>query len=270
MLHIATVHYGSPRWIEIQKRYLREHISVPYQTWTSLNQIDPAYSAHFDRVIDQTGRHSDKLNHLAIEIAHEASDSDLLMFLDADAFPIADPMPAITDGLANAALIAVRRAENNGDRQPHPCFCVTTVGAWRKLGGDWSPGYRWSTPQGRRVSDVGGNLLRQLELTQTPWVPLLRSNRRSPDPILFSVYADIVYHHGAGSRAQAFTRGHNNLAPTPLAVPNAPVVGEMVKLANRGRRRVWRRSNEKRQARESQRVYDRIRSGGSDWLSEFM
>ncbi len=54
-------------------------------------------------------------------------------------------MPLITDGLARAPLIAVRRAENNNDRQPHPCFCVTTVGAWRQLPGDWSPGYKWAT-----------------------------------------------------------------------------------------------------------------------------
>jgi hypothetical protein len=270
VLHIATVHYGSPRWIEIQKRYLREHISVEYRTWTSLNLIDPSYSVHFDHVIDQTGRHSDKLNHLAIEIAHEASDSDLLMFLDADAFPIADPMPLVNDALAKAPLVAVRRAENNDDQQPHPCFCVTTVGAWRKLPGDWSPGYRWTTAQGWRVSDVGGNLLRQLELTQTPWVPLLRSNRSSPDPIFFSVYGDIVYHHGAGSRAQAFTRGHNNLAPAPLKAPDTPVLREAVGLVNRGRRRLWKQTNERRQARESQRVYERIRRGDSDWLGEFL
>ncbi|HYB24925.1 MAG TPA: hypothetical protein VED41_14070, partial [Solirubrobacteraceae bacterium] len=69
MLHIATVHYLSPRWIEIQARYLREHISVPYETWTSLAKIDPSYGSHFDHVVDQMGRHSEKLNHLAIEIS---------------------------------------------------------------------------------------------------------------------------------------------------------------------------------------------------------
>ena len=99
MLHIATVHHGSPVWIEIQARYLREHISVPYQVWTSLEGIDPSHAAGFDRVIDQTGRHSDKLNHLAIEIVHEAAEDDLLMFLDGDAFPIADPMPLIAESL---------------------------------------------------------------------------------------------------------------------------------------------------------------------------
>jgi hypothetical protein len=63
VLHIATVHYGSPRWIEIQTRALAEHLSVPYRTWASLELIDPSYAARFDRLIDQTGRHSDKLNH---------------------------------------------------------------------------------------------------------------------------------------------------------------------------------------------------------------
>lgn len=269
VLHIATVHFGSPRWIEIQTRYLREHISVPYQTWSSLNRIDPSYSVHFDRIIDQTGRHSDKLNHLAIEIGHEADDGDLLMFLDADAFPIADPMPLITDGLSRAPLLAVRRAENNNDRQPHPCFCVTTVGAWRQLPGDWSPGYKWAS-EGRRVSDVGGNLLRQLELTETPWVEVLRSNRKSPDPIFFSVYGDVVYHHGAGSRTRAFTRGHNQHAPRRLPVPDVPVAREIVGWVNQGRRRSWKYKSERAQMHESNRVYERIQRGDPDWLSDFM
>src|ERR1700736_528558 len=157
-------------WIEIQGRYLREHISVPYRTWASLQEIDPSYAVHFDRGIDQAGRHSDKLNHLAIEIMAEASEDDLLMFLDGDAFPIADPMPLISDGLAKAPLIAVRRAENLDDRQPHPCFCATTVGTWRRLCGDWSEGYPWPDRSGRPVTDVGGNLLRALELADAPWV----------------------------------------------------------------------------------------------------
>ncbi len=86
MLHVATVHWASPRWIEIQTRHLREHISVPYRTWTSLQGIDPSYGAHFDHVIDQAGPHYGKLNNLAAEISHQAQDDDLLMFLDGDAF----------------------------------------------------------------------------------------------------------------------------------------------------------------------------------------
>src|SRR5207253_9521524 len=130
------VHYGSPRWIEIQARHLRKHIPVPYTIWASLEGIDPSYSSYFDRVIEQRGTHAGKLNHLAMEIEQEASQDDLLIFLDGDAFPIADPMPLITTGLAVAPLIAVRRAENLDEPQPHPCFCATKVGTWKCLPGD--------------------------------------------------------------------------------------------------------------------------------------
>ena len=135
MLYIVTVHYRSPRWIEIQHDYLRRHIPVPFQVWTSLEGIDGSYGRYFDRVLEQRGLHAAKLNHLAMEVTHEAADDDLLMFLDGDAFTIADPMPLIEESLQRAPLLAVRRAENVEEPQPHPCFCVTTVGTWRSLPG---------------------------------------------------------------------------------------------------------------------------------------
>jgi hypothetical protein len=271
VLHIATVHYGSPRWIEIQSRHLREHISVPYLTWASLEQIDPSYSSHFDRVVGQVGSHSDKLNHLAIEITAEASEDDVLMFLDGDAFPIADPMPLIADGLAKAPLLAVRRVENSGDPQPHPCFCVTTVSAWRKLGGDWSQGYNWVNTAGERVSDVGGNLLRRLELTNTPWVEVLRSNRKNLDPIFFGIYGDTVYHHGAGFRGFShLTRLHLALAPKSRPLPPIPVLRGAVRLRDRQRQHVWYRNTKERLAQRSEAVIAKIQRGDEEWLADFI
>ncbi len=222
MLHIATVHFSSPRWIAIQQRYLRENIPVPYETWTSLQGIDKSYGEHFDHVLDQGGPHAGKLNQIALEIYHHAQPEDLLMFLDGDAFPIADPMALISDGLARAPLIAVRRAENGGDEQPHPCFCVTTVGAWHDLPGDWSPGYNWQLSDGRRATDVGGNLLRALELTNTPWVDVLRTNPVQFDPLFFAIYGDVVYHHGAGFRRGGPSRGYYDSKPKPLPLPREP------------------------------------------------
>jgi hypothetical protein len=270
VLHIATVHYGSPLWIEIQTRALREHISVPFLTWSSLELIDQSYAQHFDRVIDQAGRHSDKLNHLAIEISREASDDDLLVFIDGDAFPIADPMPLIEAGLARAPLIAIRRDENDGERQPHPSFCVTTVGTWRTLPGDWSVGYRWIDGRGRRITDVGGNLLRALELSDTPWVPLLRSNRRNLDPILFGIYGDVIYHHGGGFRPGILTSGHYVSAPRRFRPPHIPILRQLVRRINRLRRRAWKRRTARQQLRDSQSVFADIQRGGSGWLSEFL
>lgn len=271
MLHIATVHYKSPRWIEIQERYLRQHISVPYRVWTSLEGIDPSYASHFDRVIEQVGAHAGKLNHLAMEIMHEADDEDLLMFIDGDAFPIADPMPVVTDALSRAPLVAVRRAEHLDDPHPHPCFCVTTVGAWRELPGDWSPGYAWHPrADGGAWSDVGGNLLRQLDLTQTPWVELLRSNGTELDPMYFAIYHDIVYHHVSSFRPATLSAVHDvsGGAPAPLARPGMPVLDQAVGLVNRRRRRAWQRGILKQRSELSLAVYERIRTGDPRWLDD--
>lgn len=265
MLYIATVHYGSPDWIEVQTRYLRQHVSVPYQTWTSLERIDPAYAVHFDRVLEQRATHGEKLNHLALEISHEASDDDLLMFLDGDAFPIADPMPLIIDGLGKAPLIAVRRAENLNEPQPHPCFCVTTVGTWRGLPGDWSRGYIWRGPKGEPVSDVGANLLRTLELTGTPWVQVLRSNGTKLNPLFFAIYGDTVYHHGAGFRTDSVL-SRVDVEALPERWPASRIRG--VGRISLSRRRHSARKAQERNLSQSRLVFDKIRRGGSDWPAQ--
>jgi hypothetical protein len=270
LLHIATVHFGSPRWVEIQLAHLRAHVGVPYETWTSLEGIDPVHGAGFDHVLEQGGTHAGKLNHLAFEIAAKGQDEDMLMFLDGDAFPIADPMGLIDEGLGATRLVAVRREENLGDRQPHPLFCVTTVGAWRALGGDWSAGYRWEDGLGRRVSDVGGNLLRQLELTGTPWREVLRSNARDIDPVFFGVYGGAIYHHGAGFRDAELTRLHHTRAPRPGPLPRFGPARALARRGNHLRRRRWERETKGRLLAESERMYERIRSGGREWLDELL
>jgi hypothetical protein len=244
---------------------------VPYRTWTSLEDIDGSYAEHFDHVIEQLGPHAGKLNHLAMEISQEAADEDLLMFLDGDAFPIADPMPVIDAALARAPLVAVRRAENLDEPQPHPCFCVTTVGTWRSLPGDWSAGPAWRGPRGRMRTDVGGALMRRLELTDTPWEQLLRSNRHDLDPIFFAVYGDIVYHHGSGFRKGGPSGIHRTSdAPQPLAWRSLPLLGRLAGPLQRRRLRAWEGRTQGRRLELSQAIYDRIEEGDETWLKELM
>ncbi len=268
MLYVATVHYRSPQWIEIQTRHLRENIPVPYQVWTSLEGIDPSYGVHFDRVFDQWGSHAGKLNHLAMEISHEAADEDLLMFLDGDAFPIADPMPLIRESLARAPLMAVRRAENVDEPQPHPCFCVTTVGSWRALHGDWTSGPKWVGARGKMGGDVGGNLLRRLELTQTPWVQVLRSNRHNIDPLYFGIYGDVVYHHGAAFRGGALSPAHRDEAPERQRLPRIPLLRQVARAANGYRWRRWENATVKRHGELSRGIVERLERGDDSWLAE--
>jgi hypothetical protein len=269
VLYIATVHYKSAQWIEIQTRHLREHISIPFQTWSSLQGIDPAYAVHFDRILAQGGSHAGKLNHLAAEICREASAEDLLMFLDGDAFPIADPMPLIEDALARAPLVAVRRAENVDEPQPHPCFCVTTVATWRALPGDWTAGPTWPGARGAPTTDVGANLWRRLEVSETPWVQVLRSNRTNLDPLFYAIYGDTIYHHGAGFRTGELSPVDRERSPRPLPGTGVPLLGPAVRLANRERWQRWERAVEREHLERSQRIYEQIKAGGLDWLEQF-
>jgi hypothetical protein len=150
--------------------------------------------------------HAIKLNILADIAAFNAADTeDLLMFIDGDAFPIGDIILFGHEKLKQYPLIAVQRRENGGDIQPHPCFCLTTVGFWKTINGDWKAGYRWKNSQGNFITDVGGNLLGIFREKSIDWYPMLRSNKTNLHPLLFGLYEDLVYHHGAAFRKPSTT-----------------------------------------------------------------
>ena len=220
MIHVVTVHWMDPKWIDPQLGYLRRNLDLPYRTWASLEGIDdPAVRARFDVVEDFEGMHADKLNALAGLVVESADPDDLLVFIDGDAFPIRPIGSWMVDLLRQAPLAAVRRDENRHERQPHPCFCVTTVGLWTQLGADWRPGGTWTSPGGEQVTDVGGTLLNQLQDAGIEWLPLVRSNTNDLHPVWFAVYAEHIYHHGAGFRrrvSRVDVASHGDLASPRL------------------------------------------------------
>jgi hypothetical protein len=230
MIHVLTVHHQTDRWIDIQLRYLAQNLDRPYRVVADLEEVNGSAAEQLDAVTNLSGeagasvRHHDKLNRLAELVCARAAPDDVLMFLDGDAFPIAPIGDFIEERLGHTSLAAVRRDENVGDKQPHPCFCVTTVGFWQEIGGDWSPG-TWMDDRGREVDDVGGRLLWILRERGIEWSPLLRTNRHSLHPVLFGVYDHRVYHHGAGFRS-AFVRGDINrfgaVVHLPLWLPPEP------------------------------------------------
>jgi hypothetical protein len=200
MIHVATVHWRTDRWIDLQLRYLERFVRAPYRVYAYLNGVDERYDRRFHFVSRDAGSHGEKLNALAAQIAAEASADDLLVFLDGDAFPIAELVGPVRRMLERRPLAAVRRDENVGDRQPHPSFCATTVGFWGEIEGDWRPGHEWRDAEGRLVTDFGGNLLRALEVRNVDWHPILRTNGDELHPLWFGIYGDLIYHHGAGFR----------------------------------------------------------------------
>jgi hypothetical protein len=209
MIHVATVHWRTDRWIDVQLRFLDRFLGEPYRVYAFLTEV-PGDHEHkfFYTSTESIKEHAVKLNLLGDVISFAADDpEDVLIFLDGDAFPVAPLQPFARDLLDHHSLIAVRRDENLGDVQPHPCFCMTTVGFWNELGGDWKPGHEWKDVSGKALTDVGGNLLDLLERAKVYWYPLRRMNVRNPHPILFGFYGDtergaVVYHHGAGFRGR--------------------------------------------------------------------
>jgi hypothetical protein len=232
VVHIATVHWRDARWIDVQSRYIGRHLSAPHRVYADVEGIDEgAYAGRFHHVADLAATrafenpifsHTEKLNALAAEIGRQASTDDVLVFLDGDAFPIA-PLDAFLEAnLSRYPLAAVRRSENLDDIQPHPCFCATTVGFWRQIGGDWNPGWTWRNAAGREVTDAGGNLLARLRERRVDWYPLRRTNRRGLHPLWFGVYDDVVYHHGAGFRGGLCRRDREAIGRVPEPPPDPP------------------------------------------------
>jgi hypothetical protein len=249
VLHILTVHYKTPKWIDVQLDFVERHVHEPYRTYGSIEDVDPIDAKRFDVVLPAYGPHAGKLNYLAAVAGTDAHPDDVLMFIDGDAFPIADLMPAMRAALDRTDLVAVRRDENLADRQPHPCFAVTKVSTWKRINGDWSKGYPWPIDvagmPGKTVSDVGGNLLYLLESSGSTWTPLLRSNTRNLHPLYFAVYGDVVYHHGAGFRAPV----------SRVDVSQNPYL----RFSDLIRKR-WRNQRARKNQAMSDRVFDRIRS----------
>lgn len=198
MIYVCTVHHRQPRWVGPQLDALARHMSEPYRVHAVVDGVD---GSRFDRAIAvEDHRHAPRLNLLAADLLEVAADDDWLMFLDSDAFPIADPIPVVRDAFeAGAVMVAARRNDGIGTPWPHPLFCVTTVGWWREHG-DWRPGPKYLCGNGERWSDAGARLLEELEHTRERWVDLTRTNPQRLHPLFFGIYGDLIYHHGAGSR----------------------------------------------------------------------
>lgn len=203
MLHIATVHWLDESWIDIQCKYFERYSAGnPYRLYAYLNGIDvEPFKEKFHYIsTDPIVAHITKLNLLAEEISRQGAPEDILIFIDGDAFPVSDYVTYVKKHLNEFPIVAVQRLENEGDPQPHPSFCATTIKFWNEIKGDWSKGPKWKTNSGVMRSDTGGVLWKKLLDEKISWKPILRSNDIDIHPLWFGLYGNIVYHHGAAFR----------------------------------------------------------------------
>jgi len=204
MIYVLTVHWQTPFWIAIQHKYLTRFIKRPFKTLAFLTGIDRDYSKYFHySCFEEITDHATKLNILADMVLLFAEDEDLLFFLDGDAFPIDYVDDRFISIVLKNKLAAIQRIENNGDIQPHPSFCATTVGFWKEIEGTWHRGFQWKNSQGELITDIGGSLLKRLLDHMTDWYRMLRSNKKNLHPLAFGIYDRLIYHHGSGFRRSA-------------------------------------------------------------------
>jgi hypothetical protein len=255
LIHISTLHYRDPRWIDVQLRYLERHTSEPYRLYASFDRIDERHRSRFNHAAEHNVVMEDGLlapglaetvNRLSTEITRQAEPDDLLVFMHGDTFPIADWVRPVRRMLDESPLAAVRRDENF-EPIPHWCFCVTTAGFWTEIGGDWSRGPTWDS-NGRAETDMGATLMATLERRRIGWHPILRTNKIDLHPVWFGIYGDIVYHHGAGSRTPMSRLDASTYSHLPIPLRN--IAGLRRRIANTIQsRRMFRR------IREDERFY---------------
>jgi hypothetical protein len=258
VIRFLTVHRGD-RWVDVQLGYLQRHLREPYEVWASVEEVPDHLAARFDHAIPMQGAHAGKLNLLWRLVDEQAPDEDILVFLDSDTLPIADPMPLIREALEHHALVAVKRVEDGGDPQPHPCFAAATACAWRAVKCDWSDGHLWRASSGGLTTDVGSNLLYHLDRHEIPWLPLYRVNTVDLHPVWFGVYGCVVYHHGAGSRRYPLSR------PETIALPwhtsGSALVDFLLNVPVALRRRLRMRRNR----RLSAEMFERLQADPEFW-----
>jgi len=204
MIYVVTVHWKDACWLGAQIKRLKKHMGEEYKLFGNCPGLEPEWCEAFDwcayedQKADTTDTNPANLNFVTREVLKVADDEDLLVFLDGDCFPIVNNFgQRCRDLLKNHPLAAVRRLENLGDMAPHPSFCVTTVGTWRLIKGNWKIS-NWRTWDGLPMRDVGSFLGMQLCANELEWKPIHRTNNVDLDPVYFALYGGIVYHHGAG------------------------------------------------------------------------
>lgn len=210
MIHIITIHHKETKWLEIQPRLIdryieNQHLHAFYNFDKPVTKPENFTTFEPAPVMRLGGEHLDHAKKLTILTdnvitGQNLQPDDIIVWMDSDAFPIANITNFIHEKLSEYKFIAVNRPEN-GDVIPHPSFACTTVGFyvenqlnWEGIPGDKS----WRNVNG--LHDPGGVIYRYLHEKNITWYKLTRTRSLTTHPVLFTIYDGLIYHHGCGSR----------------------------------------------------------------------
>ena len=226
MIHVITIHHHCERWIKLQHRYLNKHVQ-DCKVWAYIDRI-PEWQKHQEsfHFAKPSGKldlerctpghegsrnHWTKLNKLTSLVIEDSDtkEDDILVWLDSDAFPLVPLNPFIEAKLEKFPFVAVQRPENLGDKYPHPSFACSTVKFWKEHSLTWS-GDPVNRKGGRH--DTGGKLLIYFLEHDIEWYRLRRTASLTKHPVWFTIYDNLIYHHGAGSRGRGCRAGNKGLS----------------------------------------------------------
>ena len=192
-----TNHHKTHKWMNIQSKYIKKNTKTDYKIICGITDFSIK-----DISSELNLRHS-KMNKMAeILSTFEPHDTDIIVFIDPDAFPITeDWYGIICKKLEKYPFLAISREENIepllNDKfkpYPHPCFCATTYGFWKKNN------LSWALDPNRGASCAGVLLGESFKNNNIEWYKMLRTNCCDLHPLMFGIYDNMIFHNGSGNR----------------------------------------------------------------------
>ena len=238
MIHILTLHYVTPAWLEIQKRHILKYTNTEdYKVWLGKYKLDipddfeiPSNweMIDLDKVYppELGNEHVFQMEWMYDECVKDKMDSqDIIVFMDNDAFPCD---PAWIDILQESLVVENRQGicvidrGNRGIAQPDEywplpdlCFFGTTKSARSEY--DLKFGIFHPTHQ-----NPGMGMLDRMKVAHqngARWGILERTNIFNSHKVMFGVYGGMIYHQGAGTRGivgRPFATG--GVAPSSIEI----------------------------------------------------
>lgn len=186
-------HSRSNAWYQLQQKYLK----ATTNNFTHLvcsSGMSQYKQSQVIKIVNRPGQagHILGLNTI-IEHFNKHPEYDHLLLLDSDCFPIQKQWQEnLVRSMKGFDVAAIARYENL-DMFAHPsAFFVNRAGAKTLQFGL------------RPCTNLVGFSYQDTMSNVTKFFPLMRSNRLNHHPVLFGIYWDCFYHHGAGSRNLKF------------------------------------------------------------------
>jgi len=210
MIHFFSVHI-CPFWVDIQKRFLVKNVSK-FKIYASLKEdMQDEYKDAFDGWqvirkpvgINQEPNHRGRLLLLVDKFIINIENSDLVCLIDSDAFPITSEFEEFVNcNLLKNSFIAAQRLDMPSisgklgtETVPWIGFICMKAGFYKKNINHIRKKFGTNFSAIQKYWDG-----RIAEIRKMKWLKLRRTNVLNLSPAMFSIYGNLIYHHGAGSR----------------------------------------------------------------------